>query len=287
MSEEVDTEIPQLDYQVIASEGRCGGYFDHIFAVSLVECMKKCRRNGKEIIMANASGFFYKHKEKLYFITNRHVVVDDTKNFFPDILRLKLHTDKNDLTHHKRYSIPLYENGKQKWLEHPVWGETVDVVALPVEVPSIFYITPFSKEDLILEGKPGSVYDSIGDDIIVVGYPCGYHDSKNNIPLIRRASLASFYPLPYEGNMYFLIDACLHEGTSGSPVLLKPRPMHLLRRDKSGAHRTAFDNPKKYLIGIHQGEYDKYNNSLNLHIVWFAELIQQIIEARKEQDQKE
>ena len=95
------------------------------------------------------------------------------------------------------------------------------------------------------------------NDLIVVGYPLGLYDSMHNTPIIRSATIAIVYPLPFEGKDYFLIDSRLHKGTSGSPVILKPQ-----------------DN----LVGIHSGQLEE---DTNLNIVWYAELIPEIICGKK------
>jgi hypothetical protein len=78
-----------------------------INAVAQVKCQKKTKT------IADATGFFYKHK-------NQHVVVEEKEKDCPDKLRLRLHTDKTDLSKNKGYSIPLYDkDGSQLWLEHP------------------------------------------------------------------------------------------------------------------------------------------------------------------------
>ena len=163
--------------------------------------------------------FFCAFDGQLYFITNRHNVIDQNDWFYPDELRLKLHIDENDLTRNRIFSIPLYDDDdKPAWFEHQK-GKDIDVVALPVNVPSHFFIMSFNKENFMRVG----VHVSIGNDLIVVGYPLGFYDSRHNTPIIRSATIASVYPLPFEGEDCFLIDSRLHKGTSGSPVILKPQ----------------------------------------------------------------
>jgi S1-C subfamily serine protease len=185
-----------------------------IFAVSQVRFAKDgCTKEND-----SASGFFFTKDGQLYFITNRHVVIDENDWFYPDELRLKLHTDAKNLTKHETFPIPLYEDNKPKWLEHPEMGKKIDVVALSVNVPAPYHVIPFSKEDLLPEMR----YLPLGEDLLVIGYPLGIFDSKHNTPIVRSASIASLYSLPYEEKPYFLIDSRLHAGTSGSPVLVKP-----------------------------------------------------------------
>ncbi len=162
-----------------------------VFAVSQVKY-----KNIGENNYGYASGFFYMHRGEIYFITNRHVVIDEDNDFFPDELHLSLHTDKCDLTKTEKFSITLREGERNLWLEHHlVNSEKVDVVALPVKKADIipnFHVMPFDEKDLLNPNR----YVSIGDDLIVVGYPLGIRDAKHKTPIIRSAIMASVYPLP-------------------------------------------------------------------------------------------
>jgi hypothetical protein len=76
-----------------------------IFAVSQV----KFAMGGKTKEPDSATGFFCGLDDKLYFITNRHNVIDEDDWFYPDELRLNLHTDQNDLTRNRMFTISLYD----------------------------------------------------------------------------------------------------------------------------------------------------------------------------------
>jgi hypothetical protein len=240
-----------------------------IFAVSQVRFIK----DGCTKADCTASGFFFKQSDKLYFITNHHVVIDKDDCFFPDEISLLLHTDTNDLNKNKNFRIPLYENNNPAWLEHPKIGKEVDIVALPVNVPpESFHVIPFCEEDLVPEGR----YLPIGEDLLVIGYPLGIYDTEHNTPIIRSASIASLYSLPYKGMPYFLIDSRLHEGTSGSPVLVKQGTIQFTKPNLRGILKHP---QKKYLIGIHSGQLTKEDTNLNM--VWHAKSIPHIIKGKK------
>ena len=238
-----------------------------VFAVSQVRFAKQGR--AKEF--DSATGFFFEHNGQLYFITNRHVVVDENEWFYPDELQLNLHTNANKIEDNGLFSIPLYDGSVPKWFEHPSMGKEIDVVALPIKVASQCHILPFNEMDLI--GSKSCI--PIGEDLIVIGYPFGIYDSKHNTPIIRSATVASVYLLPYGGKRYFLIDSRLHIGTSGSPVLLKPGiQFHFVPK----MNLTPCDRKNKVLIGIHSGQLDE---DTNLNIVWYADLILDIINGKK------
>ena len=65
-------------------------------------------------------------------------------------------------------------------------------------------------------------YESLGifEQILMVGYPIGLWDSKNNSPLMRRGITATHPKLKFEGEPHFIIDCACFPGSSGSPVFI-------------------------------------------------------------------
>jgi hypothetical protein len=58
------------------------------------------------------------------------------------------------------------------------------------------------------------------EEVLVVGFPDGYSDSTNNIPIFRRGVTATPVSLRFENKKQFMIDAAIYHGSSGSPVFL-------------------------------------------------------------------
>ncbi|MGA8841294.1 MAG: serine protease [Candidatus Aquilonibacter sp.] len=58
------------------------------------------------------------------------------------------------------------------------------------------------------------------EDVLMVGYPNGIWDSRNNLPIARRGQTATPYARDYEGRKEFVIDAACFPGSSGSPIYL-------------------------------------------------------------------
>jgi S1-C subfamily serine protease len=249
-----------------------------VLTVAPVRCFKEGRPKTR------ASGFFYTHVDKLYFITNRHVIVEEEENYFPDEIELRLHTDFSDTRQNEWFSIRLYDHlGKPLWLEHPVGGKEVDVVAVPLDsepFKSRFLVKAFSTGSHI----PRDVEISIGEDVIVIGYPLGYYDTLHNLPIVRNAIMASVYPVPFEGRPILLIDSRLHSGTSGSPVLTKPA--QVISRQEGDAYVLTVPPGQAvtFLVGVHSATIvpldrdPERDEPLGLNVVWFASLIPEIIE---------
>ncbi len=227
-------------------------------------------------IISTASGFFYENNSNLYFITNRHVVIDEEEKYFPDIISLRLHVDPNNLQNNADFEIELYDvNNKPNWKEHPIHKKKVDIVALPInkkDLENKYFIRSFSPAIHV----PNDIIIPLAQDVIVMGFPKGFHDTVYNLPILRNATLASVYPVPFKNKPYVLIDSHLHGGTSGSPVITKP--MNMVKTE-SGSMQIRTGNPQ-YLIGIHSASIDiegtEDSDPLGLNCVWFASLIDDI-----------
>ena len=104
-----------------------------------------------------------------------------------------------------------------------------------------------------------------------MGYPLGqYYDKENNLPVMRNGMVASVYPVPFRGNPYFLVDARLHKGTSGSPVLTKEKSTWI------GANGdTVFGGASIYLLGVNSSTFPlpKDIEPLGLNAVIFASIV--------------
>lgn len=59
------------------------------------------------------------------------------------------------------------------------------------------------------------------EDIVMIGYPIGLIDEKNNKPVVRKGITASDVRLNYNNREEFLIDAACFCGSSGSPIFLR------------------------------------------------------------------
>ncbi len=62
----------------------------------------------------------------------------------------------------------------------------------------------------------------VGADVLVVGYPDGFYDEHNRFPIVKSGIVASRWGGWFDGEPYFLIDAKLFPGSSGSLVISKP-----------------------------------------------------------------
>ncbi len=219
-----------------------------------------------DAVLTNATGFFFDRDRYLFFITCRHVVLDEPSGHRPDRLRLLVHADENDLTVNGELTLDLYDGqGRPLWREHPALGDAVDVVAVPINDPTViasWFVDAFTPGDLLAESRP----IALGQQVLVIGFPLGFNDEHHNLPMIRNATIASVYPLPFKGQRYFVTDARLHRGSSGSPVIAK-------------LVETGAEVPTWKLLGVHAASLDVSNRDpavdepLGLNIAWYASLI--------------
>jgi hypothetical protein len=58
-----------------------------------------------------------------------------------------------------------------------------------------------------------------GDDVIVIGYPLGFYDRFNKLPVLKTGLLNTPIGLHYNGRDAFLLDFKYYEGSSGSLII--------------------------------------------------------------------
>lgn len=246
---------------------------DMVATVTQIHCFRDGRQQGV------GTGFFYLYEDNLHLITNRHVIINEEEDYIPDEIRLRLHTDPNDIRQNDNYSVRLYNDDEERlWHQHPTGHNEIDVAVIPMnreQVMPRFFIKAFRPEDHV----PQNVDISIGEDVLVIGYPLGFHDALHNLPIIRNAIISSVYPVPFQGYPIILIDSRLHSGTSGSPVFTKPSQM--IRYTNGSTSLSS--GTRSFLVGVHSGTFDiverdpDQDEPLGLNAVWFASLIPEII----------
>lgn len=225
--------------------------------------------------LTNATGFFYLHDEFLYLVTSRHVVISEAVQHRPDRLQVSLHSNARNLQERKELSVPLYLDGVPQWYQHPSCC-AADVVAVSVNEPHVLSdlcVATFGDDDIM--GKSEAM--PLGKDVLILGFPLGFHDTLNNLPIVRNATIASSFAHPFKGEPYFLTDARLHRGMSGSPVIVR-RPG---RPEADGKHQ-----PEWRLLGVHSSSLDvsdrdpDQDERLGLNTAWYASLIPEMLPLR-------
>ena len=126
---------------------------------------------------------------------------------------------------------------------------------------------------------------------MVVGYPRGFYDNFPKFPIVKSGVIASKWGMPFGGKPYFLIDAKLFPGSSGSLVISRPTDFVVQKRQAY----LRRDGSKEFLfLGIFSGEpfgkmrpieTDSFvilsKEGYNVGIVWYYHLVPTIISEGK------
>jgi S1-C subfamily serine protease len=223
-------------------------------------------------ILTCASGFFYRHHERVYLISNRHVFADAENAHCPDGVEIGVHTNLQDLTQRTMIRLPLYANGRSRWTEVSDRGDAVDVAALEIpagSLPADAALQAFDESHLEARNE----HLAVGDALIIAGFPLGFHDTVFHLAVARSACIASAYGVRFQGQGYFLTDARTHRGSSGSPVVR--------RRLNDGGLAPSWQ-----LVGVHSTRMDMRNRdrsqdeSLGLNCAWYADVLPALTGAR-------
>ena len=178
-------------------------------------------------------------------VTNRHVVKNaDIGTFHVTFAKDK---DQPDSGRHQQFNIPEFE---RNCILHP--DPDIDLAAFPIGPlinqaidtgDKLFYIPLHT--DLIPTNKERETFSAM-EDIVMIGYPSGIWDAKNNLPVIRRGITATHSNVDWNGGPEFLTDIASFPGSSGSPVFLANLGGY---RDNKG--NTFMGQDRIRLLGVH------------------------------------
>ena len=154
-----------------------------------------------------------------------------------------------------------------RWLEHPVYGRLVDVVAIPLAVPPGVTVFPYEAFD-----PSPQLLVSPSSDLSIIGFPFG-RTGGGYLGIWVKGFVASEPDLDFESLPRFLVDARTRQGQSGSPVVAY----------NDGTGVAAFANhsvtmgvgrPVVNLLGVYSG---RINPESDLGYVWKTQVIRDIL----------
>ena len=257
-------------------------------------------------IRSTGSGFFYhqlgeKAKDDsnwtevkdVWVVTNRHVILPKIggQEFVPDnfIFNLRKH-EGNAIVWS---SIKL---DKEQLLKRAKFHSNKNVDVGIVKIHDL--LTDKAKNNEYLqwssvskENLPGNnnIDVEVADDVVAIGYPRGFYDEFNVFPIVKTGTIATRWGANFNGHPYFLIDAKLFPGSSGSIVVSKPKDITV----KDGKLLMAKEKQFAFL-GIYSGEpfYKEppiesdemtiiLKSTFNVGTVWYGSLVEEIIEKGK------
>jgi hypothetical protein len=226
-----------------------------------------------------ATGFVLRDADLApYLITNRHVVTgQNTLN------GLKVPADTVPVSAlrvavHKASSLGTWmpvalrlgdDEGQPYWLEHPVHGPRVDVIALPLAG-----LLEHAGLDLITYPHlPPTARMELGTELQVIGFPVGFNPVGDDVPLgvWTRGTIAWPPSLPWRNLPAFLIDCRSRPGQSGSPVVFTVNEFTRYRH----ANGRVETGPVHELIGVYSG---RIHDGADVGIVWKRDAVREIVE---------
>ena len=198
--------------------------------------------------LVTGTGFFFsfsisKERAIPVIITNKHVVRDKVKGTI-----VLTHCDDNNepiIGSHEKVSLSGFEN---RCMGHP--DEKVDLAAIliyDIVKTGKFFVRTLA-ENLI--PSTDEIKNLTGlENIIMIGYPNGIWDNKNNMPIVRSGITATNPKYDHDGLPEFLIDCACYPGSSGSPVFIF---------DNGASYTDArgnliVGNSRVYLLGVLYG----------------------------------
>ena len=216
-------------------------------------------------LLETATGFFYMIIENNfhYLITNKHVVQREGYN--PDYIEIRLHKKDKIAKKFNIIRIKIRENEKKLWIEHPNLNIYCDVIAIPLcndtmtnEDKVLFYN---SRVNFFTRDNINAIMPSSFGRLSVIGYPKNFYDKVHNLPIYSQGTIASQYTVDFMNEPYFLVDARLHNGMSGSPVVST-------ENSYSGLGMGGNN-----LFGIFSEEHEISDEPLELNTVWYAQVL--------------
>lgn len=179
-------------------------------------------------------------KGRVFLVTNKHVLHERSEgrqNANKVLLYLNIKNKDGSITG-QTAEFPLnLKDGSKRWREHP--EQDVDVLAFDVTQGIVEYPNiekRWADYSLFADhGKREELDITVGDEIVVIGYPLGIRQGATNLPILRQGILATSVGETLEDEYResngtlrkrilrgFLIDGAIIPGSSGSPVVLKP-----------------------------------------------------------------
>lgn len=232
----------------------------------------------------NATGFFFEdNQNNLFLVTNKHVLYGENyfeENPTPEInkIKLRLHTNSQNLSQNEEVEISLFNGTNKIWLEHS--NRNVDVILIPLDLERTKYITPPIHQAMVESSNLEVKFEKI----FIMGYPYGWYDHTNNLPITRVGHLSSPFKIPFQNMPIMLGDVETHPGMSGGPVFMILKDFVTQEGDK---RVTQLGSSKTLLVGIHsvQPRWDLLNGATGqtetvkhtLINIWFPEIILEIL----------
>lgn len=233
-----------------------------------------------EIRVSQGTGFYFMHEDRLFLVTAYHVIAghppSEKKEPLGNAISFYCHTDSE-------------RGGKVHWMEvslqddrgAPVW------IAPPAKTHADLAVVPLKPEQYAGCNLSAVTEDWIVDPVdlspasvvCLLGYPYGYSDRVNGLPVWKTGNLASSPGVDFEDLPMLLLDVSIFPGMSGAPALQIVRgPDGATTARLLGVFASMVER-KGDRIGSDAEEKtrDRSAESLDLVQVWKAELLLDLV----------
>jgi hypothetical protein len=229
----------------------------------------------ENIHLADGTCFFWLSNNKPYLVTNWHNVTGKNpltdKHLNENLAepdRIKFDAfNGGDINNRCTIEIPLKEDDRPLWMEHPIHGKRVDVICieLPAHLSSeLYFINNLTSHDPLTT--------VISDNVFILGYPLGFGIER--FPIWKVASIASEPEINVDKLPMCIVDTASTKGMSGSPVI-RHAPNGGMTQ---GGSLLMNGQPITSLFGIYSGRIiTEGKTDHQLGIVWKPEVIEEII----------
>ncbi len=174
---------------------------------------------------------------------------------------------------HLPVSIDLNDAEGARWLQHPEFGQRVDVAAIDVTDATQGFEVKCANDVESDASEPPLV----SQDAFVVGFPFGLIVSAP-APVWKRGTIALDPSFDADGLPKMLIDTATREGMSGSVVVARHITVGRTYRKRDGTESSPVLYAKHDLVaGVYSGRHYPHLEKAQLGVVWKRRAISETI----------
>lgn len=246
-------------------------------------------------LVSQGTGFYVVHQcgEKIviFLVTNYHVLTgsspSENKPPIGNNIKFNLHISNDNPEKIPEFRIPIYtKEGNPTWLVNENHKEA-DLAIIPM--PNEFMKIAETVNCINEKWANNELKVRTATRTTVVGYPYGYYDKTNSLPIWKTGSIASEPDVDFDGKKLIVLDISAFPGMSGAPVFARVQGMYetieggmkegLINKFLGIYASMQMLNKNKFLellitkntVGIKDSE------SLQLGHVWKSELIFEVL----------
>lgn len=248
-----------------------------------------------------ATGFFYididtlnsDTTENLYIVSNRHVFYPHER--IPDSIGFTLieYMSFDSIASDARWVD--FTLKKEELKDRILLSSNADIDVAVLDIDEDFPMTKLKGKYI---AKAYSIYSGnmeqniadtnpeIGDRVMILGFPSGFYDEMNKIPIAKSGMISSFYGRYFNGDPKFLVDSKLYKSFSGAIVLAEPKQVsvkngQIVYRKRKALVCLGIYSGERYVVSGKEEDDEsiRFNKmKMDLGNVWYPKVIQDIIQ---------